>query len=320
MPNRVNLPHLPNKECLITTHDEIRAAFVAQALEKSRIASPYIQEARQLQAAASVARTARGLLDINGIRPALLTAAGVSDKSTQNIPVEAQTDAINGLIREYLEPAGDNFVEELVFRFLLTCGGTISGSMNNIVGNWARQRISSAIMGSLRNSNIPFYWYDRETKIWSESPNTNREDANIITRVKGISWIRNGQNRTLIFDIKVPIVDKNVDINLINCSRTELQRAKKTPNLYLALGELKGGIDPAGADERWKTTKSALNDIRSKFAREEAFPAICFIAAAISNRMADEIWERLQNETLKNTANLTDTRQLASICNWLSNL
>ncbi len=315
-----NLPHLPNAASLITTREEIRAAFVAQALEKSRIASPYIEEARQLKSTASTVRTAQELIGIGGIRSALITASGISDKSMGNIPEEAKTAAIEGLIREYLEPAGNNFVEELVFRFLLISGGSLAGSMNNIVGYWARQRVSSAVIASLRNAGVPFYWCNRDTDKWARAPNTNVNDANITPLVKGLNWMKNGQNRTLIYDVRIPLVGKNVDINLIKCSREELPRAKKAPALFLALGELKGGIDPAGADERWKTTRSALSDIRSKFSREDSFPEICFIAAAISQRMADEIWERIQNETLKNAANMTDADQLASLCNWLSSL
>ena len=33
----------------------------------------------------------------------------------------------------------------------------------------------------------------------------------------------------------------------------------ENPKHYLACGELKGGIDPAGADEHWKTAGKALS-------------------------------------------------------------
>jgi hypothetical protein len=33
----------------------------------------------------------------------------------------------------------------------------------------------------------------------------------------------------------------------------------------IALGELKGGIDPGGADEHWKTAQAAFNRIRQAF-------------------------------------------------------
>lgn len=56
------------------------------------------------------------------------------------------------------------------------------------------------------------------------------------------------------------------------------------PEKYLALGELKGGIDPAGADEHWKTANSALQRIRTGFAKKSLTPYTFFIGAAIEKK------------------------------------
>jgi len=48
--------HLTSSDDLVTTYEAIRAGFVALALEKNRRATPYIAEARALQAAASTAQ------------------------------------------------------------------------------------------------------------------------------------------------------------------------------------------------------------------------------------------------------------------------
>jgi type II restriction enzyme len=93
-----------------------------------------------------------------------------------------------------------------------------------------------------------------------------------------------------------------------------------SPSRYLALGELKGGIDPAGADEHWKTAGSALIRIRNGFQQETLFPKTFFIAAAIAKRMADELWEQLEQTTLSNAANLTDADQVSSLAHWLCEL
>ena len=45
---------------------------------------------------------------------------------------------------------------------------------------------------------------------------------------------------------------------------------------FVALGELKGGLDPAGADEHWKTANSALGRIRKGFAKKENKPFTFF--------------------------------------------
>ena len=92
------------------------------------------------------------------------------------------------------------------------------------------------------------------------------------------------------------------------------------PEKYLALGELKGGIDPAGADEHWKTANSALNRIRTGFKKKRLKPLTFFIGAAIENSMATEIYKQLQTGSLDNAANLTEDEQLTLVCNWIVNL
>src|SRR3989338_1978945 len=122
------LRHLKSSKDLETTYEAIRAGFVALALEKNRRATPFVAQARALKAAASTAKTPADLLKIQEIQPALLTAAGVSDKATNHLEEVDKQKAIRGLIKNFLEPAGANFVEELVFRFLLTRGDTLGGS------------------------------------------------------------------------------------------------------------------------------------------------------------------------------------------------
>ncbi len=95
----------------------------------------------------------------------------------------------------------------------------------------------------------------------------------------------------------------------------------------IALGELKGGIDPAGADEHWKTAQAALNRIREAFSRVGHSPLTFFVGSAMSTtgyayakRMAGEIWNQLENGTLSNAANLNQENQVASISRWLCSL
>ena len=80
-------------------------------------------------------------------------------------------------------------------------------------------------------------------------------------------------------------------------------------------------IDPAGADEHWKTGNSALNRIRSSFA-DAGYPDMktSFIGAAIERSMAEEIYGQLEDGTLTNASNLTNNNQLVAYCNWLIEL
>ena len=89
----------------------------------------------------------------------------------------------------------------------------------------------------------------------------------------------------------------------------------------IMFGELKGGIDPAGADEHWKTGNTALERIRTKFGAA-GYPQIMtsFIGAAIELAMAQEIYAQLESGTLTNAANLTNNNQLIEYCNWLIDL
>jgi hypothetical protein len=89
---------------------------------------------------------------------------------------------------------------------------------------------------------------------------------------------------------------------------------------YLALGELKGGIDPAGADEHWKTGNTALERIRVAFQAKGHHVSTFFIAAAIEANMAREIFNQYESRRLTNAANLTNEQQLIEICKWITEL
>lgn len=86
------------------------------------------------------------------------------------------------------------------------------------------------------------------------------------------------------------------------------------------LDELKNEINPAGADEHWKTARTALERIRIAFSKRGLNPHIFFVGAAIEQKMSSEIWRMLKKGTLENAANLTDDAQIASLSRWLCSL
>ena len=309
--------HLTSSDDLVTTYEETRAGFVALALERNRRATPFIEEARSLKAAASQAANPASLINFTGIRAALLTAAGVSDKAAGHMEEQDKKEAIQELIEHFLEPAGLNFVEELVFRFLLTRGDALGGSMRNVGGAIAQRKLTRAIIATLSVAGISFQWLSSKSNVWIQGTGN---DPDIDLDVKGLSWSNNGHNRTVRYNLTVPFLKKNVDLCIFNCSHLELSTSYNNPALYVALGELKGGIDPAGADEHWKTARTSLSRIRDAFADHSLSPHIFFVGAAIENIMAEEIWNQLEDETLGNAANLTDANQVASLCRWLCNL
>lgn len=310
--------HLRSAKDLITTYEATRAGFVALALEKNRRATPHVAEARVLQEAASHARIPSDLLKMQNINPALLTAAGLSDKALAHLETKDQLEAIQGLIKNFLEPAGNRFVEELVFRFLLIHGDALGGSMRNIGGALAQRKLTRTILSVLNLSGTSYQWQPVKTHEWVEKTG---EDSDIELSLRGITWRKNGQNRTLIYNLTVPIVGNNVDLCLFNLSSHELEASRyAVPESYIAIGELKGGIDPAGADEHWKTARTALERIRKAFAKAHWSPHTFFVGAAVEKKMANEIWGQLKDGTLSNAANLNEEKQIASISSWLCEL
>jgi type II restriction enzyme len=307
--------HLRTAFDLITQPQDTRAGFVSLALERNRRATPFVAEGRMLRQEASKVTKPGLLKPMAQIQSALLTAAGVSEKAAGYFEDSDKTEAINNLIAEFLEPAGSGFVEEVVSRFLLTRGDTLGGAMRNVGGVLAQRKLSRYHMAALRNAGLPFRWWNAATYTWNEAP---ADTASIEPFVKGLSWRAKKRERTLAFNLKVPLVDTNVDLLLLNVGSAKYSPdTLRDPSTFVALGELKGGIDPAGADEHWKTASKALERIRRAFKKAQHPVALCYIGAAIASKMAKEIWDELEAEELANAANLTREEQLASLCGWL---
>ncbi len=152
------LDHLKSGSDLKTSYAAYRAGFVSLALEKSRRATPFVDEARKLKVIAAQVQNPTDLLPLKEIRQALLVASGVSDKAYKYLQESDRDEAIFGLIAKYLEPAGVNFVEELVFRFLLTRGDSLGGSMRNVGGIIAQRKLTRSIISYLNLSGTKYWW------------------------------------------------------------------------------------------------------------------------------------------------------------------
>ena len=142
--------HLNSGESLVTPYERTRAGFVALALEKNRKATPYVEEAKALKALVKKVKKPIQLLNISEIRPAILTAAGVSDKAANYLDEEDKTEAVKNLIENFLEPAGKNFIDELIYRFLLTRGDSLGGRMRNLAGALGEKKFSRTLISTLK--------------------------------------------------------------------------------------------------------------------------------------------------------------------------
>ncbi len=268
-----------------------------------------------------------------------MTAAGVSDKATAYFDAADRHDILLEYIENVLKPAENKFVEELVYRFLLTRGDTLGGKIRNLVGIWAQRKFSKYIVSDLKISGREFQWFDKEGEKWRPS-----EALDDLDRIRAFAWRTGYLPRVLAYNLFIPLIrteeetlvesepgefrkgGKNVDICLLHSTPDQYRAKAKRPALvrdaefYVALGELKGGIDPAGADEHWKTANAHLGRIRRSFGALGAMPQLFFVGNAIEASMAGEIWNQLESDELSNAANLTDDRQAVSLASWLCNL
>jgi Restriction endonuclease BsobI len=309
--------HLRAKIDLITHPAATRAGFVELALEKNRQATPFITQARALKAIAAALERPADLRELPTIQAALVAAAGISDKAAGHLDTATKAQAVQDLITNFLETAGTDWVNELVYRFLITRGDTVGGAMRNIGGAMAQRKLTRNLIAALALANIAFEWRHAKTKKWLTG---SFSDPDIELQANALSWENAHGPRTLRYNYSPKIVGKNIDLCLLACLPQDFDIAVVEGSRYLALGELKGGIDPAGADEHWKTARTALLRIREAFSMLNLAPASVFVGAAIVSSMADELWTQLGNGTLTNAANLTNDHQLAALCRWLIDL
>lgn len=311
---------IKSAQSLVTTHEETRAGFLSIALEKNRIGDPYIQNAFAFKAMVAGTKKADDLLNVPNVRPFLVTAAGLSEKSLSYLTEADQTEAISELIEKFLKPAGEAYIDEAIFRYLLICGDTVGGMMRNKIGTLGQKKLIRVIYSSMSVRGLCIDRLLTSTRRWARIDTT---ETGTEENVKALHWQNAAGHRILVFNAKIPTVDKNVDICLFSGDTNNYDQGRivRHNEHTIMLGELKGGYDPAGADEHWKTGNSALNRIRTSFSKA-GFSQIktSFVGAAIAYSMAEEIYNQLTDGTLSNAANLTKNDQLVEYCNWLIEL
>lgn len=311
--------YITSLEDLITTHEQTRAGFLAIALEKNLIGDPYVKQALAFKSMVSHTKGPDDFLKMPSIRPFMLTAAGLSEKSLQHLNNEDHTLVIKELINKFLKPAGSAYIDETIYRFLLTKGDAVGGTMRNRIGAMGQEKLVRCILSCMNVQGITYEWVDgnHSTFEWLAKRN---DDTGVEKSLKAIYWTNVNGPRVLGFNMTNSIVKKNIDICLYGADKADYEQgkiAKNHPERAIMLGELKGGIDPAGADEHWKTANTALERIRTSYSAKGIQVQTSFVGAAIERAMAGEIYLQLESGVLTNCANLTDTNQLVEYCNWM---
>ena len=309
---------------LVTTHEFQRTGFLEYALRKSKESIPYIDKANALKIVLEQnTKTPKDILKLKEEKFGCYQAAGVSIKAKNYLSEDDLNDILLEFIKEFLEPAGKNYIEELIYRYLLTLGDALGGRMRNLVGSIAQEKLTRNIISQIEISNLEFDFYLKSTKSWLSS---KEYSIDLVPETRSIRWkLKNGKQRQIVYNLTVPIVKKNIDLVVLNCHSNELSGSNfkeiiENPNNYIALGELKGGVDPAGADEHWKTANSALSRVRDNFKKHDIDIPLIFIGAAIENSMSNEIYSQYSSGEIANCANLIMEHQLINLCNWLVKL
>ena len=94
--------HIKEALDLKTTCSEVRAGFIRMALEKSRRAMPFIDQARALKHLVRDVKKPSDLLETPNIVSALLTASGLSDKAKNHLDDNDKKEAMQELIEKFL--------------------------------------------------------------------------------------------------------------------------------------------------------------------------------------------------------------------------
>lgn len=315
--------YISESKDLETTYKETKIGFLSIALRKSKEAIYYLNLASAFRIIVDEYENPIDLISNDDITICMCEAAGVSTKARGYLQPEDTKEILTDFVEEYLITAGDGYIDELINRYLLTQGDALGGRMRNIVGGLAGEKLTQNIISALIVRNYEFDYFDKHMKKWFSGGNFQESNSNL---VKAIRWKSGEKTRLLYYDLTVPIVKKNIDIVLFNSSEINNKNVAEFKDFisnyenYLALGELKGGIDPAGADEHWKTANTALTRIRTAFNRLEKNVHTIFIGAAIEAAMAEEIFNQCKSKELSNCANLTKPKQLAEICDWIVKL
>lgn len=303
-------------ESLITTKEARRAGFLEVALRRNEESIPYLDQAKTLYARiVQETMVAEDILNMTDCREAFLEAAGYSQKTKSNLSDEDKDLLLKEFVEKIVKPCGVKYADEIVYRYLMSLGEQLGGRMRNIIGVVARGKLSLRIISALTTCGYKFELYTKE-RGWFKKANYTKTDAEAMRAVR---WETDGFIRTLVYNLNVPNVSKNIDIVMLNRHVANLSPKTLKPILedtrnFILMGELKGGIDPAGADEHWKTAGTALHRIRQTFQNRIS---IVYVGAAIEKAMAREIYAQLVTGDLSYVANLTNDNQLSILCDWM---
>ena len=286
---------------LISTPEDTAKAFALQALRKTDLALSYLDAAEEFEFRLGKLGDVNEIINDESIRVELLTSVGISDKAKKYFNSESAKRYVEEIVKKIESQSSDNLKNDLVNRFLLTSGDSMGGRSRNLIGREGGDRLIQFVRESLEKERIV---YDIRT--------------NAQEKITALTW----KNRAMLFDVKPSWIGKNIDVILLkDLQNQNAISLRENPGAFLACGEIKGGADPAGSDEHWKTARSALERISASFKEVESErPKLFFAGLSIVPGVATEIVEHLGVGKLNRAANLARVEQVSQLAEWLITL
>lgn len=279
---------------LVSSSVDVVNGFKWQAEQKLIKSVNYFHLANYFLARNKTLPTFTLLADVQ-IREFLLTACMLSKKSLGHISISEQDNLISTCI-DFTRINDPLYERELVNRYFLTSGDALGGVMRNAVGQAAQNLLTNHILMFLQNNG------------YQVAINTNTSG-----KIVDLTWVENNEKRTIVFDKKPAFLGKSVDF-IVTQGRGGNLGSIHNIDEVIACGELKGGVDPAGADEHWKTARAALDRIAKVYIdNNRNIPELYFVGAAIEVSMSQEIFGYLQANRLTGAANLMKINQLDEV-------
>ena len=307
---------------ITTTWEEIAEGFLQQAMRQFELASPFVS--RIVKAKSKLDRIGPDLTDLlnaaerdQEVMEILLGASGFTEKAKSAIGLEETKRLLRLHLSEREQDSlGQDVIETILYRYALNCGDQLGGVKRNDTGRQAEIKFGEYLLKRMQTKykQVGVSYLPRSRHNFMNLLGT---DIKVLLEsgLSALQWPR----RVLAFNTKCPFVGKNVDMILLKTPRTissriEMRALLRERENYILCGELKGGIDPAGADEHWKTARTALDRIAGSFSTHA--PRLIFIGAAIEVAMAREIIARLKEGKLAGVANLCKPKQIETLVNW----
>ncbi|MCE2434923.1 MAG: hypothetical protein J4F29_18660 [Candidatus Latescibacteria bacterium] len=323
------MPPIYHPSEITTTPAETAEGFLQQSMRQFELASPFVS--RIIEAQRKLAHIGPDLENLlqaaernQEIIEILMGALGLTEKARNAIGFEETKKLLRIHIearkQDLLEP---DIINNILYRYALNCGDQLGGVKRNDTGKQAEIKFGEYLLTRMQTKykNLGVCYLQRKINNFMTLLGT---DISVLLEsgLSALQW----PGRILAFNMKCPFVGSrgnNVDIILLRTprnisTRTDVSALLREKENYILCGELKGGIDPAGADEHWKTARSALDRIAESFATQA--PELVFIGAAIEESMGQEIIQRMEKGKLAGVANLCKPQQIERLVNWLVDL